>query len=571
MPRILSSTIHPAVDWWRSTRGAVVVACALAAAGCVGKVGEGHALPRDQVGGATPGGTTGGTGAACTNSGAPASPLRRLTHADYNNTVRDLLGDASNPADNFPDETVGEGFSNSAVALSVTPVLAEGYLDSAQKIAATAVKNLPALLQCDVAQAGEEACVRSFVERFGKRAFRRPVLPAEADRLVALFRSVRQVPTEFSASIETLLASMLQLPQFLYRMETGSPQAEPGRVPLTQYEIATRLSYLLWSTMPDDELFAAADSGQLATSAQIEQQARRLLASPRARAGVTSFYLEWLKLRGLAEASKDAAIYPEYSDKLKGAMAAETLAFVNNVLFESDGKLETLFTAPFTFVNGDLAKFYGLPGITGTELQRVVLDPSRGSGVITQGSLMAILASSTQSDPIARGKFVRQNLLCQSLPVPPNDIPLVQDPLPNTTTRQRFEQHRNSASCAACHELLDPVGFGFENFDGIGRYRTMDGALPVDNTGQITATRDMDGTFHGVPELARKLMDSTEAQECVTHSWFTYAYGRPPAEDDACTLEEAHQAFVAKGLDLRELPVALTRGDSFVYRRKELP
>jgi hypothetical protein len=166
---------------------------------------------------------------------------------------------------------------------------------------------------------------------------------------------------------------------------------------------------------------------------------------------------------------------------------------------------------------------------------------------------------------------VRQNLLCQTLPVPPNDIPLVQDPLPNTTTRQRFEQHRNSASCAACHELLDPVGFGFENFDGIGRYRTMDGALPVDNTGEITATRDMDGTFHGVPELARKLMDSTEAQECVTHSWFTYAYGRPPAEDDTCTLEEAHQAFIAKGLDLRELPVALTRGDSFVYRRKELP
>jgi hypothetical protein len=514
-------------------------------------------------------------GAPCVTAAPPPSPLRRLTRLEYNNSVRDLLGVNLAPADKFPADVVAGGFTNNASLLSVSPLLAEKYLEAAEALSAEAVKNLPALLPCQPTGAGDEVCARQFIERFGRRAYRRPLAAADTDRLLRAFRAGSAEGT-FAAGVELVIQTALQSPAFLYRLEVGAPaKAGDKLVALTQHELAARLSYFLWSSMPDAALDAAADAGALGTLPQVAKTARAMLADPRARPAVGEFYRQWLGLGALDTVVKDAAVHPEFNDDLRGAMRAETQAFVEHVVWTADHKLGTLLTAPLGFVSGPLAKLYGMDGApTAQQMtpQMIALPPAQRAGVLTQAGVLATHSLPDQSSPVARGKFVREQLLCTTPPPPPPNLNVTPPEVdPTKPTRERFAAHTADASCAACHQLMDPIGFGFEGYDAIGRFRAMDGGRAVDDSGSITSTTDANGPFQGARQLAERLAGSAQVRDCVATQWFRYAMGRYDGAGDMCSLAPLRQAFGATGGDLQELLVALTQTEAFLKRRALAP
>ncbi|WP_438029457.1 DUF1592 domain-containing protein [Sorangium sp. So ce233] len=545
----------------RGPGGALGLAVLLAtAAACSGRPGDGatHEPPR------------------CAEIRPGASPLRRMTRFEYNNTIRDLLGDDSAPADAFVVEEEALGFNNQAAALGVTPLLAEQLMKASEAIAARAARDPERLLAgCDPAVQGPDACAAELIERLGKRAFRRPLTPQEIERFERLF-AWGDDEHGFSTGVEVVIQAMLQSPHFLYRVELGMPDpAGDAVVALSDHEIASRLSYLLWSSMPDDALFAAADAGELRTAEQIAAHARRLLEDPRARAAVANFHAQWLQLTNIDTITKDTAAYPRFHDGLPALLRAETEAFLDHVVFEDeDGDVATLLTAPYSLMNAELRAFYGLeeapadgaaaPG----DLAVVPLDPAERAGFLTHASLLSVLAKPDQSSPIHRGKFVRERLLCQTLPPPPPDVD-IQPPAvrPGIPTRRQFERHAEDPGCAGCHRLMDPIGFGFEHYDGIGLYRATDQEVPVDASGEIAGSRGTDGRFDGAVELAHLLAESDEVRQCVATQWFRFGYGRAEQAEDECSMSQIQRAFADSGYNIKALLVALTQTDAFRYRR----
>ncbi len=381
---------------WGAPVRALAISLALAA--CVGAVGDGG--DTGQPGSVAP---VSQTQSACLNISPGVAPLRRLLESEYNNTVRDLLGDTSNPANAFPpDQKVGD-FSNTATALTVSPLLAQSYEAAAEQIATNAVANLSALSSCDTTTTGEDACATQFIQTFGKRAFRRPLTQDEQTALTTLYQSNKSA-ADYNNGIQSVIEAILQSAAFLYRPEFGLASAvQGGVVPLTSYEMASRLSYFLWSSMPDDALFAAADADVLRSPAQIAGQANRLLADPKAQPAVSQFFSEWLGVDDIDSAPKDPATYPPYTPDVQSAMQQETLAFTDWVMWQSDARLATLLTAPVSFMNQSLAQFYGITGVTGTAFQQVQLDPTERAGILTQGAVMSVT-----------GKADREALRCSA-------------------------------------------------------------------------------------------------------------------------------------------------------------
>ena len=547
----------------------LLLVCATFIAACVGQIGtedEGVGGPGDGPGHGPDGH---GDAPLCEVLDPGSSPIRRLTRVEYDNTVRDLLGDTTHPARGFVAEEEANGFDNQAAALNVTQLLAEQYLEAAEALAAKAVEDLPGLTQCADGLA-DEACAASFIERFGARAFRRPLSDDEKlayQNLWSAWTAEGQ-----ATAIRIVLTAMLQSPHFLYRVELGMPDPVQGGddvVRLTSHELASRLAYLLWNSMPDEALFAAADAGELDSREQIATQAERMLADPRARDAVSNFHDQWLGLQGIESVTKDLEANPTYDESLRPLWKAETEAFVNHVVFEGDGDLTALFTAPYTMANDKLAAFYGVSGPSGSDLEKVDLDPAQRAGIFTQASLLAVNAQSNQTSPVFRGKFVREKLLCQILPPPPDDIDINPPAVdPSATTRERYAAHASDPACAGCHNLMDPIGFGFENYDAVGLYRTQEGTLPVDASGEVLGADDADGTFVGAVELAKQLAESDTVRQCVVTQWFRFGYGRAEEKkSDGCTLGVLNDAFEASGWKIESLLLALTQTDAFAYRR----
>lgn len=504
----------------------------------------------------------------CARPQPGASPVRRMTRTEYNNTVRDLLGDKTEPAKKFPAEEESLGFNNNADTLVVAPILAEHYQNAAEKLAEAAVADhLPALLGgCNPASLGEQTCAQKFVTSFGPLVYRRPLAADEVDALLNVF-SAGLEQFDFKTGIRLVLTTMLQSPHFLYRVEFGAPlDGETEVRKVAPYELASRLSYFLWGSMPDAALFKAAASGQLETREQVAAQARRMLKDPKARSAVHDFHGQWLELKHIEEVQKDPDMYPEFDPELRPLLRAEADAFLDHVIWDGAGDLDTMLLAPYTFLNQELAAFYGVPGPMTDAFERVDLAPGRASGFLTQGGLMAVQAKVNQSSPIHRGKFVRERLLCQFIPPPPDNVditpPEVDQSLP---TRERFQQHSDDPLCSGCHHLMDPIGFGFEHFDGIGKWRDEEAGQPIDASGEIIAAK-VTGTFDGVPELAAMLVDSPEVEACMTRQWFRFAYGRGETNKDECILDELEDAFSKSGRNIQDLLVALTQTDAFMYR-----
>lgn len=526
------------------------------ASACTGDIGD---TPAEETSAADCGAITPGD-----------SPIRRMTREEYDATIRDLLGDDSHPASGFVAEEESLGFLNQAAVLTVTQLLAEQYMSAAEDIALRAVAGLGALIpDCDAAVDGEDVCAAMWIEQFGKRAFRRPLEADELARYQALFTHGRDT-TDYATGIRLVLQALLQSPHFLYRVEFGAPDpALEDVVALTPYEIASRLSYLLWSSMPDDELFLAAEAGELATPEGIAAQARRMLEDDKARTAVRSFHRQWLGLARVDEALKDGAAFAAYDDALLPLWKQETEAFLEHVVFDAEGDLPTMFSAPYSMMNAELATFYGAQGPSGEAFEKVALDPQQRAGFLTHAGILAANANFSQTSPVLRGKLVREQLLCQPLNPPPDNVDITPPEIdPNATTRERLAQHSELEACSGCHQFMDPIGLGLEKYDAIGLYRETEGDdLPIDASGEIVSGGDASGAFDGGLELVAKLAESETVRQCVATQWFRFGQGRAEGPDDECTLLEIQEAFASSGYDIKELLVALTQTDAFIYRK----
>jgi hypothetical protein len=503
------------------------------------------------------------------------TPIRRLTRFEYNNTVRDLLGDTTSPAGVLPPEEEVAGFNNQAAALTSSNLLIEQYMKVAEDVGARAVLDMNALLpECDPELDGHDTCALSFIQDFGTRAFRRPLTQIEATRLKSVFDWAINEPElgRFEDGIRLVIEAALQSPSFLYRPELGGETPIEGDVvPFTSWEMATKLSYMLWNTMPDAALFAAAEADELTTKEQIAAQSMRMLDDDRAAEVIRNFHTQWLLLTHLDSVTKDTNVYPAFDGSLRPLWTEEIQAFVEHVILEGDGSLQTLLTANFSFMNEELATFYGddvLDSVTGPEFRQVQLDPSRRAGFLTSAGLMATHANANQSSPVFRGKFVREQLMCNTLPLPPNNLVIEPPELdPNKTTKEQFEEIGANDACAGCHVLMNPIGFIFEHYDGVGQWRDQQNGKDIDAVGDVVQTDDIDGSYDGAVELAAALAQSSQVQECVASQWFRFAYNRTVTQEDSCTVEQLNDVFRSSNFNVKSLLLALTQTNAFLYRR----
>ena len=497
------------------------------------------------------------------------APLRRMSNAEYRNTITDLLGDSPATSSlvaaatrSFPSETESLGFRNNADYLGVSTLVAQGYVDAAEQFLEPIATN-QSFLSCTPTAGAEMDCARTFIESFGKRAFRRPLSADESAQYAAIFQKSLSA-YDFGSAVRATAFAFLQSPKFLYRVEFGAAPSASSVRP-TPYEMANRLSYLFWQSMPDQSLFDAAENNQLSTSAQIEAQARRMLQSPKA-SRLLEYFDEWLGTDTLPTTfTRDATLYPNLDANLVPMFQQETRAFVTSVLARPEGNLSDLFTAPYTFANADLAKHYGLLGPTGSDFVRV--DAPGRAGVLTQGMMLA-RDKATRTSIVRRGLKIRLDMLCQLVPAPPPDVNLTLETTntSNLTQRQRLEQHRTVKSCAACHDLMDPLGVVFEGFDAVGRQRTTDeqgGA--VDTSSVIERTTDANGPASSPAQLGALLAQSEQVRSCYVTKSFRFFYGRDTDPADACSLAQLSKSFKGKAYSLSELLIALTQTDAFLY------
>jgi hypothetical protein len=490
------------------------------------------------------------------------APLRRLTRVEYNNTVRALLNDTSNPASQFEPDTLADGFTNNADTQNVGTTLAGEYLAAAEALSVTATKDLPTLLGCNPAL-GETACLRSFIQQFGQRAWRRPLTPQEIDHVAGVYATGRvsfDIPTSTQMVVQTFLLS----PYFLYRVELGVPAAGAAVLSLTSWEMASRLSYFLLGSMPDSALFAAAQQDALRTSQQVSAQAQRLVSTPGTAAPdrFAQFFTEWLHLINIDTVQKDVVAFPSFTPSLGPLLRQETETFVKRTLFGGPGDLVTLLTAPYTYAPPEVVQLYGAPPAAADG--RVTLNPKQRAGLLTQPAFLATFAKASSTDPVRRGKFIWEGLFCGAVPPPPANLVITAPMIPpGTTTRQAFEAHRASPACAACHRVMDPIGLTLENFDALGRWRDTENGVPIDVSGKLAGT-DVDGPFVGPVELAQKLAASQGVANCVVRQFFRFGFGRYDTADDAPTTDSLTGQFRTGKENMLDLAVSMTQVPAFL-------
>ncbi len=668
--------------------------------GCEGSIQSGGVIDEREGTGA------GGDGDAVTC--APVETLdpgretmRRLNRTEYNNTVRDLLDDATQPATDFPADDFGHGFNNIADVLSTAPVLVEKY-DLAAKALAEAVvakeatpgqttrvqaedgakstgsaagefwnlysngtissqvnfvttgrytfrvraaqtaagpdaanmvltldgrqlssfnvtalqaapgtytvdadvmqgshrveveftndfymppddRNLlvdwvevqrpgtvvdPSLAKVMVCDPSTAGCVRTILTRFGRKAWRRPLTSSEVDRYAGIVTSAQTEGEPVKSGLALSLQAMLLSPNFLYRVELDADPTSLEAHPLSDHELAARLSYFLWASTPDDTLSRVADDGMLQQPAVLEAQVTRMLADPKAKTLTTQFAGQWLWSNQVEDAAPSASVYANVTAATKTAMRLETERFFEHFLTQDVSALG-LLGSDFTFVNDTLADHYGLTRPGSATLQRVAVTNGVRGSVLGQGGVLTVTSFPTRTSPVKRGAWVMSNLLCQEPPAPPPGVEALPAPqTPNASLRQRMEAHRANPTCAGCHAMMDPIGFGMEPFDGVGRTRTQDtGGFPIDASGTLPDGR----TFNGPGELSRILKDDPRFPHCLSEKLFTYGLGRSPTRQESCQVEAITHQFAERGHRLSGLVKAITSSRTFTHRRGESP
>lgn len=485
--------------------------------------------------------------------------IRRLTRDEFDRSVSQLLQQTLTPSITyrFPLDTQAGGYTNQSDFLEINQAWADALSAAAEELAQTTVGKLAVLLPCTTT--GNDACAQRFIDTFVQSAYRRPVTTEESAALMDVYRAGK-TGADFKAGIGLMVQVVFQSPNFLYRTELGDGATTAPTV-LTAAETATQMAYLLTGAPPDATLMAATD---LLTADGREREARRLLRLPLARKQVSSFFAQWLEIDRLESVSKDPLVYPLFSTALAKSMRQETDAFVEDIVFDGDGKLSTLLTAQHSFIDGSLANLYKLTAPP-TPMARVSLDGTQRGGLLTQASVLTATSQRSQHSPVRRGKLVRMRFFCQTISAPPPSL-MVVSPAPATTntTRQRFAAHA-SENCVGCHKLMDPIGFAFEHFDGIGEFHETENGFTIDAADTLLNT-DVDGTFDGATALSNRLAGSASVRACFTQHWQQFGLGRSVASTERCDVASRFARFQKGDEGVTELVVALIRSDEFVHR-----
>lgn len=525
---------------------------AQATAACSGIIGD----PTDLDSTEEPGAAT---------SALPGPRLRRLLGRQYTNSVRDLLGDGAAIAVSPPPDTEVNGFDAiGASQLSVNDDSVGKYEASALAAGAAAmgdIERINGYVDCTPAAADDSACHSRFVSRFGRLAWRRALTDDELARYTGIGVAGARAYDDFYAGVSYTIAALLQSPNFIYQIELGL--VDPQNVELRKldgYELAARMSFFLLDTTPSAELLDKAESGALDTEEGVREAARELLELPAARDALRGYYDEVLRLRDLSSLPKDAGTYPAFNADLAAAMREETLLLIDEIVWDEGGDFRDFFDADHTFVNADLAAFYGVeaPAEGGFAPVSLPAEQKRG-GFFGQASFLASFAHASGSSPTLRGRFVRERMLCQSIPAPPAGVITV---LPSDeeakTARQKLEIHQKTPSCATCHKLMDNVGLGLENYDGIGAYRT------TENGETIDPVSDLDGvTFDGAVSLGKALREHPDVPGCIVRNLYRHASGHVETKGEAQAMSELEEAFVASGYRLQDALVEIVASEPF--------
>ncbi|MDF3013568.1 MAG: cellulose-binding domain protein, partial [Cellvibrio sp.] len=500
------------------------------------------------------------------NAGEDVLPrrLRLLTNREYANTVNDLLNisTGSTIAASFEPDSEVKGFDNNAEASKINNGRMDAYWNAAKQVAETV--SMTNLMTCSTSTARDQ-CANTFVPAFGKKAFRRPLVAAEQTSYSNLFR----LGSTNEAGARLVIQSMLSSPNFLYRAEIGSVVS--GTSNLTPYETANLLSYTFTGSMPDATLFTEADNNRLTTPVQLRTQAERLLATTKAGAQFSHFGMQWLHVDDVANLQRDKALYPQFTQAIGAAMKTELETFLNELFLKPGYKMADVFNPGFTFVNGTLASYYGMSGITGTNFQKVTTNTQRG-GVLAMGAVTATLSTATGSHPIHRGLLVRRNLLCQDFAPPPPNVGEVEPLNPDKPTRERFAAHTNNPNCQSCHQYIDDIGFGFENYDAVGRFRTTEGnniAIRANGiiSGLAVMTESDSHSFDDLRGLSTVLATagSEPTSKCLTKQYHRFATG--VSEPNECAVTSSYLRWQAKSTDLRDMMLETVTSPTFLTRK----
>ena len=562
--------------------GAALLSLTVAAAtisACSGGA-ETNPFPTTSSGG--PSGTSGTGGSSSTTAsssgssdtgGAPVVPIkpapagaRRLIGRQYLGSIRTLLGDNAAAAATPPGDPQLNGFETIGASDLATPASSvETYETSALAIA-SAVVNDPAvvttILPCVPNGATDYACLRQFVTTFGRLAWRRALTDAEITRVTATGVAAAQAYSSFDAGLGTAISCLLQSPYFLYIIEIGAPdKADPTVQRLTPLELATRMSFFLLNSTPDEKLLDDAEKGALDDEAGIRAVATAMLQRPEARTTLAAFYSEVYYLRELTTASKDPVLFPQFTAALKASMQEETLRLIDDVVWTRDADALEILSADYTFVDADLAKLYGTSPPAGAGFTKVTLPAEqKRAGMLGQASFLTRGAHDKETSPTRRGAFVREAILCDPIPPPPPTVnPVLPDDGTPKTMKQKLLLHMTDPSCANCHSLMDPIGFALEGFDPIGQYRTVDQGFPIDTTAQ---TDDL-GAFASAPELAVLLTKDQRTSDCMVEKLYRQSMGHLETPGEQPAVDSLRKAFAGKGHSIRSLLVELSVSPAF--------
>lgn len=549
-------------------------------------------------------------------------PLRRLNKREYTNTIVDLFGVDKSLMNRIPAEQ-NSGFDNDAGVLGVNSSLVDSFIDASEVVAAAFVSTLSATpivssgdqcnttsqcrttygasatdcvdslsnqsyCQCgtDRCDAGaspspstsnrllscaalNDQCAFDFIKNAGQKIYRRPLSTQENKQLRALYTEGKSI--DFAAGIQLVVEAMLQSPSFLYRAEFGTGSLSSGVTPLTSWEIATRLSYMFWATTPDDKLLKLAAEDKLRDKKVIAEQAQRLLSDNKAKKVLRLFFRNLIQQTKILAAPADPAIYPHMTAQAPQLYLKELDAFVDHILWQKEASWDEFLSADYTFVNNALAEVYGFTP-PGSDDFVQVSEQGRHFGLFSLGAVVASRAHESETAPVLRGAFILQSFMCVSIEVPADDSGVeIKPPIPdpNSTTRERWIQATKGKDCEGCHRTLNPAGFAFENFDPTGRWREKDKNLPVDASVDLPGT-DISGMYAGPAGLVNALVESEQAAQCAVQLWAQYSYGHEMHANtggaDECSMQSAYNTFIGKNKSVKELLIALTQTDAFLYR-----
>ncbi|WP_146658458.1 DUF1592 domain-containing protein [Enhygromyxa salina] len=562
---------------WAKRLAALALGCALPACYVGVDASAGDAGDGDTGTGTGQEGNGDGDGDGDESQPIESTRFARLSHGQWENTVRDLfvLPEQTGFSSLFIGDATSGKFDNDSAALDVTPTLWADYQRAAEQVADYVTSDallLAAIVPDDLPEDAGDPSVRAkaWIAAFGARAYRRPLTGAEVDAHYFVFEQgvdLYDALDPFTAGVHMCIQAFLQSPHFVYRVETSETVGADGLIHLGGYEVATRLSYMLWNSMPDQTLFDAAAEGELDDAAGVLVQAARMIDDPRAQDMVTDFHAQLLDTDHYLDQYKDPNFYPLFDAAITGAaMQRETELFVNSIVFDDQGGLAELLTAPYTFVNQDTAYMYGLGDGFGPEHERVMLDATQRSGILTQVGFLSSNAYPVDPDSIHRGVSVVRNLLCAPLPPPPDNVP----PLPPTmgnTNRERVEAHTGDGTCGeGCHSgVINPVGFAFEGYDAIGQWREQDNGFPIDDSDTFYFDAEPK-SYDGAAEFGKHAAASTQVHACYVGHLLEYAYARDVAAQEKAIVNELAARSRDGALPIRALLLELTQTQSFATR-----